>query len=149
MLASPSRAADYEPLPETGGAAWPAFEIRHWLAPLVLENPEWPEAPRATFRHAPTEQAAWTPNDDTGADLPLREVLGRARRETVAARLAANDPALLADDGRGLLQVARDMRGNRDTERRRPRLLPPPRAAASDPVDDPVNLPFLPGTRHA
>lgn len=65
--------------------------------PLILEEPDWPEAPVPIFRHV-----AKTAN--TG----------------VAARHKIEDTA------ETLLSIARDMRGNSNSDSRRPRLLPKP-----------------------
>lgn len=83
--------------------------------PLVLEKPIFPEPPKAVFR-------------------THRSIL-REARHTVSARLSSKP------DDRSLLEVARKMRGHKDTTRRRmPPLLPPPHA-----MSDLPNLPFLKG----
>ncbi len=69
----------------------------HQLRPLILEKPDWPEAPVPVFRHL--RPAANTPNI----------------------------PSVVQDSpSKSLLSVARDMRGNSTSDARRPRLLPPP-----------------------
>ena len=65
--------------------------------PLILEKPDWPEAPVPVFRHLkPAANAPQSP------------------------QLADESPA------KSLISVARDMRGNASSDARRPRLLPPP-----------------------
>ncbi|NNE79233.1 MAG: hypothetical protein HKN18_03080 [Silicimonas sp.] len=76
--------------------------------PLVLENPDWPGAPIPVFRHKEDEPTANTAS-------PPRE-----------------SPA--SDATSTLLAVARDMRKNRDSDARRPKMLPPPEM---------TQLPFL------
>ena len=73
--------------------------------PLILEKPDWPEAPTPVFRHKKPAASAATP------------------REEEAPR-------------KSLLSVAKSMRGNDSSERRRPRLLPSPDRYGND-------LPFL------
>ena len=75
----------------------------HQLRPLILEKPDWPEAPVPVFRHL--RPAANTPT----SPLPTQE-----------------SPA------KSLLSVARDMRGNSTSDARRPRLLPPPERPVND-----------------
>lgn len=82
-------------------------------APLVLEQPIWPETDKPVFR-------------------THRSILRNAR-EKAGARIKS-DP-----EDRGVLDVARSMRGNPNTSKRRMRpLLPPPHA-----MSDLPNLPFL------
>jgi len=78
--------------------------------PLVLEQPEWPDAPVAIFRHS---------------DLP------------VALRM--RDGSSLEDhsEQRSIMTVARGMRGNANSDARRPKMLPAPKNAD-------LRLPFLP-----
>lgn len=75
----------------------------HRLRPLVLEKPDWPEAPVPVFRHM--KPAANTPNSPS----PGKESAAKT-----------------------LLSVARDMRGNSTSDSRRPRLLPPPERVLRD-----------------
>ena len=83
------------------------------LAPLVLQDPKWPETSKAVFR--------------------THRTLLREARTGVSAKLAQS-----ADNSK-VLDVARAMRGNLDTQKRRKRvLLPPPHA-----MSDLANLPFL------
>ncbi|QMU57770.1 MAG: hypothetical protein GKR98_05905 [Boseongicola sp.] len=78
--------------------------------PLILEKPEWPDAPKLLFRHGGHKANA--ANDQ-------------------------NTPSAI--DYRGVLAVARDMRGRENSENRRLRpLLPPP-----DAMSDLKDLPFL------
>ncbi len=69
--------------------------------PLVLEKPDWPEAPVAVFRHAASDTADPTPS---------------------AAKMADDTSA-----GRALLSIARGMRGNETSDARRPKMLPAPK----------------------
>ena len=75
--------------------------------PLILEQPDWPEAPTPMFRHL-----------KPAANMPV--------------------PPDAAEEGptKSLLSVAREMRKNRSSDARRPRLLPPPKRT-------PEELPFL------
>lgn len=69
-------------------------EVAH--PPLILEQPDWPDAPTAVFRHHASEPIA---------------------TETMVAD----------DTPRGVLAVARDMRGNKSSDKRRhPLMLPAP-----------------------
>ncbi len=111
---------DGDPAPTRDGPLYP--EVRFGATtsepdaapePLMLEKPIWPETQKAVFR-------------------THRSIL-RDARDTVSARIAATS------DDRGVLEVARGMRGHKDTARRRLRpLLPPPHA-----MSDLPNLPFL------
>ena len=75
----------------------------HQLRPLILEKPDWPEAPVPVFRHL--KPAANTPNSPSASQ--------ESRTKS-------------------LLSVARDMRGNSTSDARRPRLLPPPERRVND-----------------
>ncbi len=83
------------------------FRSRQAAPPLILENPDWPGDPMPVFRHR--SKAAQNEADGTPNAPPEPEV-------------------------RSILAVARDMRGNKTSQSRRPKLLPPP---------DNVDLPFL------
>ena len=73
--------------------------------PLVLEHPNWPEAPVPVFRHAANP-----------ANLPV-----------------APKPVKEVEKGpKSLLSVARGMRGNATSEARRPRMLPAPELGEGD-----------------
>lgn len=69
---------------------------------LVLERPDWPEAPKPVFRHADPEEAEAEP-----------EIVAPKESRVSAAR-------------RSLMSIAREMRGNNSSEARRPKLLPSP-----------------------
>lgn len=95
--------------------------------PLILEGADWPDAPKAVFRHSATthEPAAdadvATPETEPTAPPPeVGEVHKRASETT----------------GR-LLDITRTMRRNRNSEDRRIKLLPPPEAPGKS------NFPFL------
>jgi len=75
--------------------------------PLILEKPDWPEAPVPIFRHV---------------------------TRTVNTGVTARDK--IDDTAETLLSVARDMRGNSNSDARRPRMLPKPES-----FDE--RLPFL------
>ena len=75
--------------------------------PLILEEPDWPEAPVAVFRHV-------------GEPANTHHAPRQARDEGTDS----------------ILSIARDMRGNSNSDARRPRMLPSP-----DRLDD--TLPFL------
>ena len=83
--------------------------------PLILEGPEWPDAPEPTFRHY---DAILSPANE---NLPLN-----------AAEAAV-------DTDRSLLEIAKNMRGNATSAKRRLRPLLP----APDAMSDLQNLPFL------
>ncbi|MBT8460512.1 MAG: hypothetical protein KJN60_12650, partial [Boseongicola sp.] len=83
------------------------------MAPLVLEKPILPESAKPVFR-------------------THRSILRNAR-DMAGQRLKSES------EDRGVLDVARSMRGNPNTSKRRMRpLLPPPHA-----MSDPPDLPFL------
>jgi hypothetical protein len=112
MICRSSQMSEYEPSEETSDPQVAVFRPRPAPPPtLILENPEWPDMPTHLFRHQSPA------NSD--------------------ARLGGGSltkPA--SDDARSLLAVARNMRGNETSDRRRPKLLPPPEPE----IDD---LPFL------
>ena len=81
---------------------------RKKLKPLILEEPDWPEAPVAVFRHS---------------------------RELVATPIVPK-AEVVEKPASSLLSIARGMRGNSNSDARRPKLLPAPKLS-----DD--NLPFL------
>lgn len=81
---------------------------------LVLENPDWPGTPVPVFRHG-----------GAANDEPSR---------------SARSQATVVETTRTLMAIAREMRGNVNSDARRPRLLPPP---------DIGELPFIKGSRSA
>ncbi len=83
--------------------------------PLILEGPEWPDAPEPTFRHY---DAILNPANE---NLPL------------------NEAEAAAETDRSLLEIAKNMRGNATSAKRRLRPLLP----APDALSDLQNLPFL------
>ncbi len=87
----------------------PVFTTNQRPAPLILENPDWPGAPMPVFRHAGEK--------------------GGTRPASMPRRARQQEPA------KSLMSVAREMRGNVNSEGRRPKLLPPPR--------NDFDLPFL------
>jgi len=98
MLCDGPRISNYESddlLAEMPDAAT-TFKSRQPIAPLVLENPDWPDEPVAVFRHRAS--AAPAPTVGQPQDPPRRS----------------------------LVAIAREMRGNVNSEARRPKLLPPP-----------------------
>lgn len=81
--------------------------------PLILEEPIWPDAPMPVFRH-------------------------RGAPERTEPRHSASSALARASEAtRTLLEIARSMRGHATSDRRRIKLLPPPRKA------DPGRIPFL------
>lgn len=87
------------------------FRIPTPKKPLILEGPDWPDAPRPTFRH----------------------------RDLISGHANQNLPLIEAEPEKGMLDVARNMRGNATSAGRRLRpLLPPP-----DAMSDLPHLPFL------
>ena len=80
------------------------------LTPLVLDDPVLPEAPKPVFRHR------------APAPAPVEK------------------PREVSPATRTLLSLARDIRGNPSSDRRRPKLLPPPVS---------TELTFLKGTERA
>lgn len=97
--------------------------------PLILEHPEWPDAPKPIFRHTPDAPIA---NENAAiGDAPDAAVFGN----TLRAIVPVPDTAV----PRSLLSIARDMRRNEDSRKhRKPLLLPPPLEAGDLP-----HLPFL------
>ena len=87
--------------------------------PLILESPEWPDAPEPTFRHY---DAILSPANE---NLPMID----ADSETEAK----------ANRDKSLLEIARDMRGNATSAGRRLRPLLP----APDAMSDLQKFPFL------
>lgn len=81
--------------------------------PLVLEDPNWPGTPVPVFRHKSPENGVVS--FDPQPNLP-GPVMAPARRS--------------------LMSIAREMRGNQNSEARRPKLLPAP---------DIRSLPFIEG----
>jgi hypothetical protein len=75
------------------------------LATLVLEEPQWPDAPWPVFRHAAPETSA----------IP----------EPMVSKPTPNG-SRVSDATHALLNVARSMRNHASSERRRTKLLPPP-----------------------
>ena len=110
MICDPvNQPSAYDPEVSDEAEAVPVFAPRLNTAqperPLVLEKPDWPDAPTPVFRH----------------------------------KMAAPDMATAGADqaaSRSLLAVAKGMRGNINSENRRPRLLPAPDHYGTD-------LPFL------
>ena len=84
--------------------------------PLLLEEPQWPEAPMAVFQHTPVE--------------PPR-----------IPEIFANNPnppsSRISETTQSLLGIARSMRGNPSSDRRRMKLLPPPERTTAE------SMPFL------
>ncbi|MGI9394511.1 MAG: hypothetical protein ACR2OY_07685 [Boseongicola sp.] len=92
--------------------------------PLILEGPQWPNAPKPTFRHH--DEIVSPANEN----LPLPDV---EPEENVLP-----DSSVL-DADRSVLEVARGMRGNTTSAARRLKPLLP----APDAMSDLKNLPFL------
>lgn len=88
----------------------------HSEAPLVLEEPQWPDAPWPVFRHVPAE----TP----------------VIMQSIASKPKPNG-SRVSDATLALLSVARSMRSHASSERRRTKLLPPPSRTARE------SMPFL------
>ena len=74
-------------------------------APLVLEEPQWPDAPWPVFRHVPVQTPPIT--------------------ESKASKLNQHG-SRVSDATQVLLNVTRSMRSHSSSERRRTKLLPPP-----------------------
>ncbi len=83
---------------------------------LVLENPDWPDAPSAVFLHHRSEAA-----DPVGSNVSR-------------SSLPAESSSL-----RSVLSIARDMRGNGSTSHRRDRKLLPPPSEMTSRDDTPVS----------
>ena len=77
--------------------------------PLILEKPNWPDAPTPMFRHG-------------GADVKKSSL------------------PIVEEPRKSLLSIAKGMRGNRNSDKRRPKLLPSPKRYGDD-------LSFLPEGR--
>ena len=109
MICDPIRepsAYDSEDLVEMDFGDMPPLPLAS--RPLILEKPDWPEAPVPIFRHMSTAA------NKTNAPLNLVD---------------AEEP------GRSVMAAARGMRGNENSDARRPKMLPPPREL--------TDLPFL------
>jgi len=107
---SRSRASSYEPDLVVGAVA--KLTSKQKPSPLVLENPDWPGAPMPVFRH------------NKPANLPKQ----------IAANAEIKSAEKAAETTKTVLSIAREMRRNKDSDARRPKLLPPP---------DVAQLPFL------
>lgn len=90
------------------------FTSRQRAAPLVLENPDLPDAPIPVFRHRSvvTGDVSYTPEPMPPVKLPP----------------AAGPQQTASEDAkpRSVLNIAREMRGRDSSDERRPRLLPSP-----------------------
>ena len=100
------RKSTYEPDPIIEPA--PTFVSKQPATPLILENPDWPGTPIPVFRH---------------------KVVAKP-----AAAASAFQPDADQSKSKTILSIVREMRKNRSSDDRRPKLLPPPDAS---------ELPFL------
>ena len=83
------------------------FITRKSTKPLLLENPDWPDEPSPMFRH----------QGDGDTPAPAPETPPKEKLTQTVAQ---------PTQSRTLITVAREMRGNVNSEARRPKLLPPP-----------------------
>lgn len=123
-LCDMSRRTNYGPDPMAKSAQTIATTARRRLAPLILEQPDFPNAPMPVFRHGGTAEDATDRSD--GVD---REAQKRKRPPEATP---SPSPAT-----RSLMSIAREIRGNKSSESRRPKLLPPPEPGT------PPELPFI------
>lgn len=106
----PNVTTKYDPQEVDDTVDVPEFRTRSApQKPLILEKPNWPDAPTPMFRH-------------TGAEAKLAPV------------------PILEEPRKSLLSIARGMRGNSNSDQRRPKLLPAPVRYGDD-------LSFLPSGR--
>lgn len=97
----------YDPTDVDDAVDTPTFRARSVpQKPLILEKPDWPDAPAPIFRH-------------NAADAKLSSV------------------PIVEEPRKSLLSIAKGMRGNSNSDRRRPKLLPSPTRYGDD-------LSFLP-----